>query len=534
MTELIEETAPELTRREAMLAKIADLDAEHAKAVLGGGERAIERHHKRDKLLPRERIELLIDPGTAFLELSPLAGWGSDFTVGASVVTGIGVIEGVECLITANDPTVKGGASNPWTLKKGFRASQIAEENNLPTVALVESGGADLPTQKDIFIPGGKMFRDITRSSAARVPTIALVFGNSTAGGAYIPGMSDYTVMVKEKAKVFLGGPPLVKMATGEESDDESLGGAEMHARTSGLADYLAVDEYDAIRIGRRIVARLNQSKKGASVQPSYAEPEADPEELLDLIPTDLKEPFDPRDVIARIADGRSETNGAVFDEFKPLYGNSLVTGWAKIHGHQVGILANAQGVLFSEEAQKATQFIQLANQIDVPLLFLQNTTGYMVGAEYEQGGIIKHGAQMINAVSNSKVPHITVVMAASYGAGNYGMNGRAFDPRFLFTWPSSKSAVMGPAQLAGVLEIVAKQSAESKGQTFDAEGFKAVKAMVEAQIEEQSMPYFLSGMVYDDGVIDPRDTRTVLGICLSVINNVPIEGTDRFGVFRM
>jgi acetyl-CoA carboxylase carboxyltransferase component len=517
-----------------MLAKLTDLEQQHALAALGGGEKAIARHHQRDKLLPRERIELLIDPGSAFLELSPLAGWGSDFTVGASVVTGIGVIEGVECLITANDPTVKGGASNPWTLKKGFRASQIAEENNLPTVALVESGGADLPTQKDIFIPGGKMFRDITRSSAARVPTIALVFGNSTAGGAYIPGMSDYTVMVKEKAKVFLGGPPLVKMATGEDSDDESLGGAEMHARVSGLADYLAVDEHDAIRIGRRIVARLNQTKAGATSASAFAEPEADPEELLDLIPTDLKEPFDPREVIARIADGRSATNGAVFDEFKPLYGSSLVTGWAKVHGHQIGILANAQGVLFSEEAQKATQFIQLANQIDVPLLFLQNTTGYMVGAEYEQGGIIKHGAQMINAVSNSKVPHLTVVMAASYGAGNYGMNGRAFDPRFLFTWPSAKSAVMGPAQLAGVLEIVAKQSAESKGEVFDVEGFGAVKAMVEAQIEEQSMPYFLSGMVYDDGIIDPRDTRTVLGICLSVIANKPVEGTDRFGVFRM
>jgi acetyl-CoA carboxylase carboxyltransferase component len=529
-----QETPPETGRREAMLAKIADLDEQHALAVAGGGERAVERHHKRGKLLARERIELLIDPGSAFLELSPLAAWGSDFTVGASVITGIGVIEGVECLITANDPTVKGGASNPWTLKKGFRASQIAEENRLPTVALVESGGADLPTQKDIFIPGGKMFRDITRSSAARVPTIALVFGNSTAGGAYIPGMSDYTVMVKERAKVFLGGPPLVKMATGEESDDESLGGAEMHARVSGLADYLAVDEYDAIRLGRRIVARLNQTKATPSTGVTFAEPEQDPDGLLDLIPTDLKEPFDPREVIARICDGRSAANGAVFDEFKPLYGSSLVTGWAKLHGHPIGILANAQGVLFSEEAQKATQFIQLANQVDVPLLFLQNTTGYMVGAEYEQGGIIKHGAQMINAVSNSKVPHLTVVMAASYGAGNYGMNGRAFDPRFLFTWPSSKSAVMGPQQLAGVLEIVAKQSAESKGEVFDAEGFGAVKAMVEAQIEEQSMPYFLSGMVYDDGVIDPRDTRTVLGICLSVIANTPVEGTDRFGVFRM
>jgi acetyl-CoA carboxylase carboxyltransferase component len=525
----------ETERREAMLTKIADLDTEQAKAVAGGGERYVERHRARGKLTARERIELLIDPGSAFLELSPLAGWGSDFTVGASVVTGIGVVEGVECLINANDPTVKGGASNPWTLKKGFRASQIAEENDLPTISLVESGGADLPTQKDIFIPGGRMFRDLTRASARRQPTVALVFGNSTAGGAYIPGMSDYTVMVKEQAKVFLGGPPLVKMATGEESDDESLGGAEMHARTSGLADYLAVDEYDAIRIGRRIIARLNRKKKGhATTGVTFAEPEKDPDGLLDLIPTDLKEPFDPREVIARIADGRSDTNGAVFDEFKPLYGNSLVTGWAKIHGHPVGILANAQGVLFSQEAQKATQFIQLANQIDVPLLFLHNTTGYMVGAEYEQGGIIKHGAQMINAVSNSKVPHISVIMAASYGAGNYGMNGRAFDPRFLFTWPSAKSAVMGPAQLAGVLSIVARAAAESKGNEYDEEADAGMRSFIEASIEEQSLPYFLSGMLYDDGVIDPRDTRTVLGICLSVINNKPVVGTDRFGVFRM
>ncbi|RNL81509.1 acyl-CoA carboxylase subunit beta [Nocardioides marmorisolisilvae] len=519
-----------------MLAKLSDLGEQHALAVAGGGERSIERHRKRGKLLPRERIELLIDPGSAFLELSPLAGWGSDFTVGASVVCGIGVVEGVECMITANDPTVKGGASNPWTLKKGFRAAQIAEENDLPTISLVESGGADLPTQKDIFIPGGKMFRDLTRASARKQPTIALVFGNSTAGGAYIPGMSDYTVFVKEQAKVFLGGPPLVKMATGEESDDESLGGAEMHARISGLADYLAVDEQDAIRIGRRIVARLNRRKAdhGGRIHTTFAEPEADAGELLDLIPTDLKEPFDPRDVIARICDGRSAGNGAVFDEFKPLYGNSLVTGWARIHGHPVGILANAQGVLFSEEANKATQFIQLANQNDTPLLFLHNTTGYMVGAEYEQGGIIKHGAQMINAVSNSRVPHISVIMGASYGAGNYGMNGRAYDPRFLFTWPSAKSAVMGPAQLAGVLSIVSRAAAEAKGQPFDEEADAAMRGFVEAGIEEQSLPFFLSGMVYDDGVIDPRDTRTVLGICLSVIANNPIEGTDRFGVFRM
>ncbi len=529
-------TSPVVDRRSAMLEKLADLDTEHAKAVAGGGEKSVARHHGRGKLLPRERIELLIDEGSAFLELSPLAGWGSDFTVGASVVTGIGVIEGVECLITANDPTVKGGASNPWTVKKIFRASQIAEENGLPTVSLVESGGADLPTQKEIFIPGGKLFRDITRASARKEPTIALVFGNSTAGGAYVPGMSDYTVMVKGNAKVFLGGPPLVKMATGEESDDESLGGAEMHARTSGLADYLAEDERDAIRIGRRIVARLNW-RKATAAPTEYAEPDEDPDGLLDLIPSDLKEPFDPREVIRRICDGVSPgddgANAVVFDEFKPLYGPSLVVGWARLHGRPIGILANAQGVLFSQEAQKATQFVQLANQTDTPLLFLHNTTGYMVGKDYEQGGIIKHGAMMINAISNSTVPHLSVIMGASYGAGNYGMNGRAFDPRFLFTWPSAKSAVMGPAQLAGVLEIVAQQSAESKGQTFDAEGFKGVKEIVEAQIEEQSMPYFLSGMLYDDGVIDPRDTRTVLGICLSVIETKAYAGTDRFGVFR-
>jgi len=554
------------TNRGAMLAKLAELEAEIAKAVAGGGEKYVERHHARGKLLPRERIELLVDEGSAFLELSPLAGWGSDFTVGASVVTGIGVVEGVECLITANDPTVKGGASNPWTVKKVFRAAQIAEENNLPTISLVESGGADLPTQKEIFIPGGKMFRDLTRASARRQPTIALVFGNSTAGGAYVPGMCDYTVMVKERAKVFLGGPPLVKMATGEESDDESLGGAEMHARVSGLADYLALDEYDALRIGRRIVARLNRGVPGSRlglagarparptideggsrtdrwssreplgerVETAFAEPDADPDGLLDLIPADLREPFDPREVIVRICDGTGPGNERPFDEFKPLYGTSLVTGWARLHGRQIGILANAQGVLFSEEAQKATQFIQLANQIDCPLLFLHNTTGYMVGAEYEQGGIIKHGAQMINAVSNSKVPHLSVIMGASYGAGNYGMNGRAYDPRFLFTWPSAKSAVMGPAQLAGVLSIVARAAAGARGQQYDEEADAGMRAFIEQSVEEQSLPFFLSGMLYDDGVIDPRDTRTVLAICLSVIENAPIRGADGYGVFRM
>jgi acetyl-CoA carboxylase carboxyltransferase component len=522
------------TRRTAMLEKLASLEAELARAVAGGGEKYVARHRARGKLTARERIELLVDEGSAFLELQPLIGWGSDFAVGGSMVTGIGVVEGVECLVVANDPTVKGGSLNPFSLKKSFRAAEIAERNGLPTINLTESGGADLPTQKDIFIPGGRGFRDLTRASARKQPTISVVFGNSTAGGAYVPGMSDYVIMVKEQAKVFLAGPPLVKMATGEETDDESLGGAEMHSRVSGSSDFLAVDERDALRIARRVVARLNWRKRGPVPLPTYAEPDLDVDGLLDLIPTDLKEPFDPREAILRIVDGTSVDNAVAFDEFKPLYGSSLCVGWARLHGYEIGLLANARGVLMSEEAQKAAQFIQLANQKDTPLLFLHNTTGYMVGTDYEQGGIIKHGAQMINAVSNSKVPHLTVIMGASYGAGNYGMNGRAYDPRFLFTWPSAKSAVMGPQQLAGVMEIVARASAESKGEVFDADGFAGVKAMVEGMIEEQSMPYFLSGLGYDDGVIDPRDTRTVLGICLSVIATQPIEGALSFGVFRL
>ncbi|MFJ2744223.1 acyl-CoA carboxylase subunit beta [Streptomyces sp. NPDC087440] len=527
----LDPAAPAYTdHRTATLTKLDALEEAHRQALAGGGEKYLARHHQRGKLLARERIELLLDPDTPFLELSPLAAWGSDYPVGASMVTGIGVVAGVECLITANDPTVRGGASNPWTLKKALRANQIAYENRLPCISLVESGGADLPSQKEIFIPGGALFRDITRLSAAGIPTIAVVFGNSTAGGAYVPGMSDHTVMIKDRSKVFLGGPPLVKMATGEESDDESLGGADMHARTSGLADHYAVDEHDALRQARRIVARLNWRKAHPDPDPAtVAEPLYDPEELAGIVPGDLKTPFDPREVIARLVDASD------FDEFKPLYGTSLVTGWATLHGYPVGILANAQGVLFSAESQKAAQFIQLANQRDIPLLFLHNTTGYMVGKEYEQGGIIKHGAMMINAVANSKVPHLSVLMGASYGAGHYGMCGRAYDPRFLFAWPTAKSAVMGPQQLAGVLSIVARASAAAKGQPYDDEADAGLRAMVEQQIESESLPMFLSGRLYDDGVIDPRDTRTVLGLCLSAIHTAPVEGVrGGFGVFRM
>ncbi|WP_280308046.1 acyl-CoA carboxylase subunit beta [Nocardia abscessus] len=525
----LDTAAPEYeAAAEAMTAKLAEVEAEFAKAIAGGGPDKLARHRKRGKLTARERIELLVDEDSPFLELCPLAGWGSEFHVGGSTIAGIGIVEGVECMIVAPDPTVRGGTSNPWTLRKTLRINDIVRENRLPVISLVESGGADLPTQKEVFVPGGRMFRDLTQASAAGIPTIALVFGNSTAGGAYIPGMSDHVVMIKERSKVFLGGPPLVKMATGEESDDESLGGADMHARVSGLADYYALDEQDAIRIGRSIVRRLNWRKQGPAPLAEVIDPLYDPEDLLGIVPSDLKIPFDPREVIARIVDGSD------FDEFKPLYGSSLVTGWAQLHGYPVGILANARGVLFSEESQKATQFIQLANKTNTPLLFLHNTTGYMVGKEYEQKGIIKHGAMMINAVSNSKVPHISVLMGASYGAGHYGMCGRAYDPRFVFAWPSAKSAVMGGAQLAGVISIVGRAAAEAKGLPFDEEADAGMRAMVEAQIEAESLAMFMSGRLYDDGVIDPRDTRTVLGMSLSAIHNAPIKGADSFGVFRM
>ena len=380
-------------------------------AIAGGGERYQQRHRDRGQLGVRERIELLVDPDSPFLELSALAAWGTGFTVGASVVTGIGVISGVECVIIGHDPTVRGGAMNPYSLRKTLRALEIARTNRLPVMNLVESGGADLPTQADLFVPAGRIFHELTELSAHAVPTVALVFGNSTAGGAYVPGMCDYAVLVDQQAKVFLGGPPLVKMATGEEADDESLGGAEMHSRISGLSDYFAVDELDAIRIGRDIMARINWRKQGPPPGPAVP-PAYDPDEILGIVSADVKVPFDPREILARVVDGSD------FDEYKPLYGTSLVTGWARIHGYPVGVLANHRGVLFSEEAKKASEFILLANQTDTPLVFLQNTTGYMVGASYEQGGIIKDGAKMINAVTNSAVPHLTVNMASSFGAG--------------------------------------------------------------------------------------------------------------------
>jgi acyl-CoA carboxylase subunit beta len=517
-----------LANREAQLGLLAEHETQLDLARGGGGEQYVARHRARGKLTARERIELLLDLHAPFLELSPLAAWGSGFHVGGSIVTGVGTISGTECVVIAHDPTVRGGTMNPLTLRKNLRALEIARVNRLPVINLVESGGADLPTQADLFVPAGQIFHDLTELSALRIPTIALVFGNSTAGGAYVPGMCDHAVMVDQRAKVFLGGPPLVKMATGEEADDESLGGAAMHAQVSGLADYFARDELDCIRIGRQIVADLSWDKLGPGPSGPGDEPLYDPDDLLGIASVDLRVPFDPRDVIARIVDG------SCFDEYKAGYGTSLVTGWAHLHGFPIGILANARGVLFMSEAEKATEFILLCNQTDTPLLFLQNCTGYMVGTEYEQAGIIKDGAKMINAVTNSSVPHLTLIMGASYGAGNYGMCGRAYGPRFLFAWPGSKMAVMGPQQLAGVLSIVARQAAESAGRPFDEEADAAQRRAIEDQIERESHAFFNTGKIYDDGVIDPRDTRTVLGLALSAVHSNVVEGRRGFGVFRM
>jgi acetyl-CoA carboxylase carboxyltransferase component len=511
----------------AMLEQVRVLNEQLALARAGGGEKYVKRHRERGKLMVRERIELLLDRDAPFLELSPLAAWGTEYALGGSTVTGVGVVSGVECLIMGNDPTMKGGAINPISLEKTFRAMDIAEQNRLPVINLTESAGADLPEQAKIFVRGGRSFRDLTRRSAERIPTICLVFGNSTAGGAYVPGMSDYVVMVKGGAKVFLGGPPLVKMATNEDADEESLGGAEMHSRVSGVSDYLAENEVDAIRLGREIVAHLNWRKLGHAKMRSPQGPKYDPDELLGIGSIDVRKPFDVREVVARIVDG------SCFEEFKPTYGTTLVTGWAHLHGYPLGILGN-NGILFSDSSQKAAQFIQLCNKIDVPLLFLQNITGYMVGTQYEQGGIIKDGAKMINAVSNSTVPMFTVMIGSSYGAGNYGMCGRAYDPRFLFTWPNHRIAVMGPEQLAGVMSIVRRTAAERASQPYNEDEDKMVRQMVMQRIDEESNAFYATGRVWDDGIIDPRDTRTVLGIAISAAFNNVVKGANSFGVFRM
>jgi len=513
--------------REGTLQALAVVHDALAKANGGGGAKYVSRHRARGRILPRQRIELLLDRDSFFLEVAPLAGHGIKGEVsGSAVVGGVGLVSGVECGVLASEATVKGGAVTPISMLKTGRLAEICEQNRLPGISLIESAGADLPNQDKIFVPGGAGFRHLTRRSEQKIPTICLVFGSSTAGGAYMPGMSDYVVMVKEQAQVYLAGPPLVKMATGEEADHEELGGAEMHSSISGVSDYLAEDEMDAIRLGREIVAHLEWKKQGRLRPRPVEAPLYDPEELLGIASSDVRVPFDQREVITRIVDGSR------FSEFKPLYGKTMLCGWAHIHGFPVGIIAN-NGTIFSDSANKGAQFIQLCNSSDVPLVFLQNTTGFMVGKQYEQDGIIKNGAKMINAVSNSTVPAITIMTGSSYGAGNYAMSGRSYNPRFLFTWPNHRIAVMGGKQLAGVLDIIQRDAAAKKGVEVDEKMLELAKMMTEKQIEDQSTALYATAHIWDDGIIDPRDTRTVIAISLSVAYNAPVEGTTSWGVFR-
>ncbi|MFP6853662.1 MAG: carboxyl transferase domain-containing protein [Pseudomonadales bacterium] len=531
--------------KEEMTAKLEQMDELYAEAAQGGGAEALERLAKRNKMPIRERIAWALDPDSPFLEISPLAAWRSHVTIGSGFVVGVGVIEGVECVILGHDPSVRAGAFNHFNSKKLMRGLEVARENRLPYVQFVESAGADLrggggsggggggtPVDPLLRVEGhfaesGRLFYEITELSKMRIPTISLVFGASTAGGAYQPGMSDYNIFVKNQAMVSLGGPPLVKMATGEDAEPESLGGADMHTSTSGLGDYLAENEMDGIRLLREVVGHLNWRKLGPGPSMPADPPIHDRQELLGIVGEDLKKPFDIREVVARVVDGSR------FEEFKPRYGPTLVTGWASIHGYPVGILGN-NGALMSESSEKASQFIQLCNQIDVPLLFLHNITGYVVGTDFEQGGITKNGSKMINAVTNSTVPHITVIVGASYGAGNYGMSGRAFGTKFTFIWPTAKIAVMGPEQMAGVMTIIQKASAERRGAEFDEAANSLREAAVMANAEEQSKGLFATSRVSDDGMIDPRDTRDVVGFALSAVANDAVKGTKEFGTWRM
>ena len=528
--------------KEMMLDKISFLDELLDKAKLGGGTHHHERLAKRGKMPVRERVFNLLDPDTPFLEIAPFAAYGTEFTVGGGCVCGIGVVAGTECVIFANDPSVLAGAMTVYVGEKWNRAMEIARVNRLPYINFVESAGGDLrmgtgkkgdqpPVAPTIghthFAATGRFFYDMTELSKMRIPVISVVFGSSTAGGAYQPGMSDYNIFVKDQAKVFLAGPPLVKMATGEESDDETLGGAKMHSEVSGLSDYLAEDEMDAIRLCRNVVSHLHWEKEGMEPTLVGDEPTLDPEELLGLVDEDLKSPLDIREVIGRIVDGSR------FEEYKPLYGKTMICGWSMMHGYPVGIVGN-NGPIYPESAEKAATFIQLCNKRNMPIIFLQNVTGFLVGKDFERQAIIKKGSQLINAVSNSTVPHITIIVGSSYGAGTYAMSGKAYDNKFTFLWPTAKIAVMGPKQIAGVMSIVRRGQAARKGEKFDEKADAEIVKMVENAAEQMSLGLVASSMITDDGIIDPRDTRTIIGFCLSVINNSEIKGASEFGVFRL
>ncbi|MCJ1877711.1 carboxyl transferase domain-containing protein [Pseudomonas nitroreducens] len=514
-----------------MLENVQDLRAVLGRVHEGGGAAAQAKHTARGKLLVRERINRLLDAGSPFLEVSALAAhdvYGEDVAA-AGVVAGIGRVEGVECMIVGNDATVKGGSYYPLTVKKHLRAQTIAQQNRLPCIYLVDSGGANLPRQDEVFPDRehfGRIFFNQANMSAQGIPQIAVVMGSCTAGGAYVPAMSDETIMVRNQATIFLAGPPLVKAATGEVVSAEDLGGADVHCKTSGVADHYAEDDEHALAIARRCIANLNWTKQGqlntrAPRAPLYAA-----DELYGVIPVDSKQPFDVREIIARLVDGSE------FDEFKALFGTTLVCGFAHLHGYPVAILAN-NGILFAEAAQKGAHFIELACQRGIPLVFLQNITGFMVGQKYEAGGIAKHGAKLVTAVACAQVPKFTVIIGGSFGAGNYGMCGRAYDPRFLWMWPNARIGVMGGEQAAGVLAQVKREQAERAGSALSAEDEAKIKAPILEQYERQGHPYYSSARLWDDGVIDPAQTRDVLGLALSASLNAPVEAT-RFGVFRM
>ena len=532
-----------LKNKEMMHEKLKFLDGLLDLADIGGGMHHHERLAKRGKMPVRQRVMNVLDQDSPFLEIQPFAAYGTNnYNVGGGCVSGVGIISGVECVIFANDPTVKAGAMTVYVGEKWKRAKEISRENKIPFISFVESSGGDLsvsnpdsgdsppiaPTiQQGHFASTGRFFYEMTELSKLRIPVISVVFGSSTAGGAYQPGMSDYNIFIKDQSKAFLAGPPLVKMATGEESDDETLGGAQMHSEVSGLSDYLAEDEMDALRICREVVSHLNWSKLGPDPEIEPSEPAYDNEELLGILSEDLKSAVDIKEIIARFVDGSK------FEEFKPLYGSSLVCGWASVHGYRIGILGN-NGPIYPESAEKGASFIQLCNKRNIPLIFLHNVTGFLVGKDFERQGIIKKGSQLINAVSNSMVPHITFIVGASYGAGTYAMSGKAFNNRFTFLWPTAKIAVMGPEQMAGVMSIVRKAKAKRDRKPFDKKADEQLKAMVVDYLEKLSHGLVASSMLTDDGIIDPRDTRDVIGFCLSIVSNNEIEGAKEYGVFRL
>lgn len=517
--------------RAQMQQLVDDLQQKIATIAEGGGNRAREKHQARGKLLPRARIDALLDPGSPFLEFSQLAAFEvyREAVPSAGIITGIGTVSGQPCVIVANDATVKGGTYYPLTVKKHLRAQTIAEQNNLPCIYLVDSGGANLPRQEEVFPDRehfGRIFFNQANLSAQNIPQIAVVMGSCTAGGAYVPAMADESIMVKGQATIFLAGPPLVKAATGEEVSAEELGGAEVHCRTSGVADHYANNDNHALELARRSVARLNRVKNPLlDIQP-IVEPLYGAQEIYGVVPKDARQPFDVREIIIRVVDGSE------FDEFKALYGTTLVTGFARICGYPVGIIAN-NGILFAESAQKGAHFIELCAQRHIPLVFLQNITGFMVGKQYEAGGIAKHGAKMVTAVATAKVPKITLLIGGSFGAGNYGMCGRAYDPNFLFMWPNARISVMGGEQAAGVLAQVKRDQKAARGEIWSAQEELAFKQPIVDNYERQGRPYFASARLWDDGVIDPADTRRVLGMCLAAASHKAPQQTQ-FGVFRM